>query len=273
MRSGHQVPDFDHSSLSPAPPPRLRTHRRNWALRSDQRNTPSYATGVTRHDRLGYSGERVSGAPRVRDRRVGVSQQRRERGCRRDRQHALQHLRRGCPRTQQLAGKIRPHCRAQPADRHGRACAETSTAKSLILFDSFCEWRINRGIRTANTTSCALYLTHPIRGVTFTTATKQNTAKVLNISRLQNAAGSPAGYISSARVVSFTPGEEPIRRHRHRRFFIKLEGVLPMATIPNQTRTQSTAQPASVRQMTAPRPSSGLASRVTIPRACMRVVW
>ena len=35
---------------------------------------------------------------------------------------------------------------------------------------SLYERRVNRGIPTANTTCCALYLTHPIRGGTFTTA-------------------------------------------------------------------------------------------------------
>jgi len=57
-----------------------------------------------------------------------------------------------------------------PEFRLRRADAETSTAKPLISFVSFEQERVNRGIRTANTTSCALYLTHPIRGGTFTTA-------------------------------------------------------------------------------------------------------
>ena len=52
-----------------------------------------------------------------------------------------------------------------------RALLRKSTAK-MPIFRAFGHLSpINTGIRTANTICCALYLTHPTEGVTFTTAT------------------------------------------------------------------------------------------------------
>jgi hypothetical protein len=46
-----------------------------------------------------------------------------------------------------------------------------------IFADLLVERRVNRGIRTANTICCALYLTHPTKGGTFTTAAHLGTDK------------------------------------------------------------------------------------------------
>ena len=57
---------------------------------------------------------------------------------------------------------------------------------------------INTGIRTANTTCCALYLTDPTEGVTFTTATPQDISRFASLLSLLCRRRLPAGFNQTA---------------------------------------------------------------------------
>jgi hypothetical protein len=92
----------------------------------------------------------------------------------------------------QKASKMRQNSLRNPASNaHLRKNPQENPCFSHFFLH---ERRINRGIRTANTICCALYLTHPTEGVTFTTATPQDIPFAVTFYRSSAADALPAGF-------------------------------------------------------------------------------
>jgi len=103
--------------------------------------------------------------------------------------------------------------------------------KPLIFAASRCLHPVNMGIRTANTTCCALYLTDPIEGVTFTTATPQTFGWIyLHPASLTPTTPHPGSMSQRHEARKDTENTTPDLQHAVSQkldFFIKIEGVFP----------------------------------------------
>ena len=128
--------------------------------------------------------------------------------------------------------------------------------------------RVNTGIRIHNTICCALYLTHPIRGGTFTTATPQFEASDISLAhqflRPRTLPELPhSGSLASARS-TFSLNLRAIDPEHFSNEIHLIEGATPpMATIPNQTGIDAGSHSTHPAHSTSRAPDSP--SRATSP--------